>query len=978
MPDRKYTYQVEIDAQQAQEAARRIREVFTREMTQALGGKSGGGGMVSEVAAAVKEQVAALKTEAAAAKQVESEKIAAEKQAAKERAQIAKGLAREKAAAEKQAAREAAEAAREAAYEEASIAKRAAQEVRATQKQLTQAFKQEQKEQVAAARQAAREVAAAERQAAQAQGAATGRGFSLGGTLRGIDQMLMFGVGGFAGYGAVQAGRQLYGMGREGAAQERTMLVLQQTAERMNISAQAMTRALTEGSKNTLSEAQAQQTALQLLSQKWAPTRTDIAGDAELIARAARIFSQRYSTSEGQAMSSSEVMGRLLGYIREGNKELIDQFGFNNAQVAKAAGVANENLTSEDRARGLFALLDEEVKRLGDTTGTSIDKIEQAEAQFTDAMDRIKRALAGPVANAAVFAADIVQNVTGTTANDLASTRATVKLLNQPTSQTRLEKMTGDTSRQTANEQYLDVLDKYDEALKRNAESAESYEAALNALGQAIIQNGGLTADQYTTLNQVATRLKLVTEGTDAYSVTMSKVTEEGVSQNTELLAIARAMAAYEEMLIAGQISMDEYTFGLGKLAEHLGVVATAAGVAAAGINAVTAATNAKPGTGFVRPDALGGGARTILRVDTPADARRAREIGGGNETGARTGVDPLTGSLTGRGSKGDRTRSGDPLDTLQGELNQYNERVAEEAQRDWESAAKKATNAFEQAAEDAAGAFKSALEKVPGLFGTSSVTEQDMKDAEAGVYQEKADEYLRQLRDEVLNKKDYPNVDLADIASVAGIDQSLSPEAQLRQIERMWEDSSLFANPEALRFVNQDAIRAAQAQEAASAQGKENLYAFLGLGPDSPLTPEQRKAYAEMTGAAPLPPSGMPAVDVPAMTKEGELPGLPNEDDVKAAAQTAAQVYAAEIAKPENTGATSDAFLAELLAGLDPSQIAGETAKTLQALGTSLFGAIYSGYSAAAGEAKWAAPIVDGLLDEVLPRVFAAIEEQT
>ena len=458
----------------------------------------------------------------------------------------------------------------------------------------------------------------------------------------------------------------------------------------------------------------------------------------------------------------------------------------------------------------------------------------------------------------------------------------------------------------------------------------------------------------------------------------MSKVTEEGVSQNTELLAIARAMAAYEEMLIAGQISMDEYTFGLGKLAEHLGVVATAAGVAAAGINAVTAATNAKPGTGFVRPDALGGGARTILRVDTPADARRAREIGGGNETGARTGVDPLTGSLTGRGSKGDRTRSGDPLDTLQDELNQYNERVAAEAQRDWESAAKKATNAFEQAAEDAAGAFKSALEKVPGLFGTSSVTEQDMKDAEAGVYQEKADEYLRQLRDEVLNKKDYPNVDLADIASVAGIDQSLSPEAQLRQIERMWEDSSLFANPEALRFVNQDAIRAAQAQEAASAQGKENLYAFLGLGPDSPLTPEQRKAYAEMTGAAPLPPSGMPAVDVPAMTKEGELPGLPNEDDVKTAAQTAAQVYAAEIAKPENTGATADAFLAELLAGLDPSQIAGETAKTLQALGTSLFGAIYSGYSAAAGEAKWADPIVDGLLDEVLPRVFAAIEEQT
>lgn len=942
MADGRFVYEVTIDAATAQAAARRLRDVFAQEMAQA--------GTAANTQAATQASRAAAQAAIEFARQQTT--VVRGEQA--RQTSITRAESAERMAAAKQEAVMAGEAARMAR----SL-------VEGEQKRLTASYTAEIRKREREEREAARNVA-------QAQGG----GRTLGGTLRGIDQMLMFGVGGFAGYGAVQAGRQLYGMGREGAAQERTLLVLQQTAERMNISAQAMTRALTEGSKNTLSEAQAQQTALQLLSQKWAPTRTDIAGDAELIARAARIFSQRYSTSEGQAMSSSEVMGRLLGYIREGNKELIDQFGFNNVQVAQAAGVENENLTAQDRATGLFKLLGEEIDRLGDTANTNADKLAQAEADFTDAMDRIKRALAGPVANAAVFAADIVDNVTGNTPNDLAATRNTISLLNI---RTPLEKVTGDgDARQAANEQYLDVLERYDDALKRNAESAGSYETALNALGQAIIQNGGLTADQYTTLNQLSTRLRLVADGTDAYSVTMSKVTEEGVSQNTELLAIARAMAAYEEMLIAGQISMDEYTFGLGKLAEHLGVVATAAGVAAAGINAVTAATNAKPGTGFVRPDALGGGARTILRVDTPADARRAREIGGGNETGARTGVDPLTGSLTGRGSKGDRTRSGDPLDTLQDELNQYNERVAAEAQRDWESAAKKATNAFEQAAEDAAGAFKSALEKVPGLFGTSSVTEQDMKDAEAGVYQEKADEYLRQLRDEVLNKKDYPNVDLADIASVAGIDQSLSPEAQLRQIERMWEDSSLFANPEALRFVNQDAIRAAQAQEAASAQGKENLYAFLGLGPDSPLTPEQRKAYAEMTGAAPLPPSGMPAVDVPAMTKDGELPGLPNEDDVKTAAQTAAQVYAAEIAKPENTGATSDAFLAELLAGLDPSQIAGETAKTLQALGTSLFGAIYSGYSAAAGEAKWADPIVDGLLDEVLPRVFAAIEEQT
>ena len=132
-------------------------------------------------------------------------------------------------------------------------------------------------------------------------------------------------------------------------------------------------------------------------------------------------------------MSSQDVATRLLGYVREGSKELVDQFGITNVKVAKAAGVENENLTAEDRARGLFKLLGEEVTRLADVTGTNIERIQQAEARFTDAMDRIKIAMAGPVANSATFVADILGNVTGNgPARDLAATRDTVQVYRGP------------------------------------------------------------------------------------------------------------------------------------------------------------------------------------------------------------------------------------------------------------------------------------------------------------------------------------------------------------------------------------------------------------------------------------------------------------------------------------------------------------------------------------------------------------------
>lgn len=150
--------------------------------------------------------------------------------------------------------------------------------------------------------------------------------------------------------------------------------------------------------------------------------------------------------------------------------------------------------------------------------------------------------------------------------------------------------------------------------------------------------------------------------------------------------------------------------------------------------------------------------------------------------------------------------------------------------------AAKQTLDAWTDAGAATASAWKASLESalrgIPGLFDTSDVTQDDLNAAAAGTYEPKADEYLRRLRDEVRNGKDYEGVDIMDAARRAGIDPSLPPEEILRQFEGAWDDSSLFANGQNLDLINQDAVRAALDRADRSASGEEALRRMFGLEP--------------------------------------------------------------------------------------------------------------------------------------------------
>jgi hypothetical protein len=202
-------------------------------------------------------------------------------------------------------------------------------------------------------------------------------------------------------------------------------------------------------------------------------------------------------------------------------------------------------------------------------------------------------------------------------------------------------------------------------------------------------------------------------------------------------------------------------------------------------------------------------------------------------------------------------------------EMERYNAAVA----RQQESSARRAGKALEDGAKKASQELKSALDKVPGLFGTTQVTEQDMKDAELGVYQEKADEYLRRLRDEVVNGKQWEDVSIEEARAGlerAGLEVGNTAEQTLSLLEKAMNDSSLYSAAENIPiFINEEAVKYAQDLQAKSEQGRKNIYEYFGVVVD-----DATSAATGGGGAAPAPVAPPKLVDIDPLT-EGLQTGL-------------------------------------------------------------------------------------------------------
>ena len=223
------------------------------------------------------------------------------------------------------------------------------------------------------------------------------------------------------------------------------------------------------------------------------------------------------------------------------------------------------------------------------------------------------------------------------------------------------------------------------------------------------------------------------------------------------------------------------------------------------------------------------------------------------------------------------------------------------------QTAADRTGAAFEDTAKKVNQTFESALQSVPGLFGTSQVTADDMRKSQLGLYQPKADEYLRQLSDEVLNGKERgKNVDIKDAAARAGIDPNLPNDIILELVKEAWNNSSLFAEGKNLDLINTDAVKAAIEQQQKELSGQASLKALFGINDENLQAQSQALGQglaAVFGGAAET--DAVKATGTALMA--GITTGLADTTAASAAVGTMASAMQTALGTPENQSALYD-----------------------------------------------------------------------
>lgn len=477
-----------------------------------------------------------------------------------------------------------------------------------------------------------------------------------------------------------------------------------------------------------------------------------------------------------------------------------------------------------------------------------------------------------------------------------------------------------------------DAFDRLRSLMDAGVPGLENYDAALTHIIEAMNSAGGQAAPQLQA--ELSGLLKIVAslEGdTTAYAKAVEQVGQEFLEADPNAQLLAAALTNLEIMYATGAIGAAEYATQVNALTGAIVVLkANADTLAAMGpITQEAAAARMGDIPGFApvaRPSiseadwntAVGGwtqrtpaeNADARNRVDAQWEAKEKERIG----------------------REGDTRRE---FNDWNRQWNETQQREAEAAAREWESAAEKTQREFESAAREMVNEFKSALSDIPGLFGTSSVTPEDMRAAEAGAYQEKADEYLRQLADEVYNKKDHAGVDIYDAAARGGINAALPQEAIYEQFASMWGDSSLFAGGKNLDLINQGAVQQALARKEASKSGREAIFNLFGVPSDDNLE--------AMTAAGIMPTAGAPG------------------DPAAAAAAAAGE------------GTQDDPVI---LQKLQEQMTNGAAVEALRGTGDSVAGFIYDGFASGVGARDWRSPLVDAITNQVTAQALANIND--
>lgn len=646
-----------------------------------------------------------------------------------------------------------------------------------------------------------------------------------------LGRSLMYGAAGALGlYGVEGAARMAFQGGKQGAAHLETQQSFSALADRMEVDADRMIAAVKRASGSTISDMQAITYSVQILAQRFAASSDDIAADtATLIEYARRLGQMGFADASGQLMDIQEVMGRLIGYAREGNRELVDQFGLSNQVISDLLGVTKDGLAgasgSAIRWQGILEFARQEMERLGPAATNAASEIAGSEARITDSMNRLRAAAAEPIAFVVDLTADVVEGVI------------------RP-------------------EDVQETLD----TLQRTRQELEQYGDALYTWGTGIADVEGATGRLYEAASQLQDANRLYRQTTtsaiegdkerQAAELQLAKTVERLGESYRDLIAlgeagiidpgtVGRVEAAWSQIvadLQAGAISLDEAAARARELENNLRAAAgavefaipQAADFAQEIANAADEADRLKINLG----DAVYDMATIEGRLSYLQASQQRRE--------QRAQANAISGNVPGREYETGGLNLAALAVTRQGaELLANQRKLQEEEAKLNQRTASEAGRAWQQAARETVQAFDSAIRQIPGLFGTSGVTQGDLDRAAAGLPVNFADNYIRRLEDEIVNGVDWAGVDVGDAARRLGMDPGMDPKIVLEELRHQWSSGQLFAGGQNLDLVDLDAVKAAyQAQEDAEA-GQAELRRYIGqaLGIDVETLDAQAQA---------------------------------------------------------------------------------------------------------------------------------------
>jgi len=620
----------------------------------------------------------------------------------------------------------------------------------------------------------------------------------------------------FLAYGALRSVQAItqstVTFGQTGAQQLRTLETFQNLGDRIGEDSEKMAAAVKSASNSSISDMQAMQLSANVLAQRFAGDIEDISGDTATLARASRRLAQIYTDENGELLTTEQVFSRLIKFAREGNKELVDQFGISNELIAQTLGIPNEGLRgaegAADRWRGMVQILNEELERLGEPVDSTADRMEQAFAKMTTAMDKLRQASAEPITVTVEVIAGGVES--------FATTMEAISAIKEAQSL-------------------------WEESQTKTSASLDMVRDSLGVLNNALA-TGKMKPAEY------AANVMLVV---DAYHKMESAARRAGMAVEESIPSRARdnAISARARGVVAGtiplsQLSEEEQKFrmSVGNSREQMDLLKLNLDGLVIGSKAwldmmekIIALGNTIAEENQQLRDAIRG------KVGDYHQAQLGVAMSGADTAGQIALLEGFRDTLV-EGSLEDLK--------IQEKIGGLQTRLAEENARAWQKSAKEVESLFKSAADKIMG--------IPGVTSLTPVTQSGLDQAKYGVYREQPDEFVRRARDELLNGVNRPDVSKEQVAKLTGLPSDLPGKILISRLEEKWQSGSLFSDKANLSLLNMDSIRGRYNDMKAGQQGRANerqyIMSQLGVSASDAamLTGQQAPIVGMLTGGLP------------------------------------------------------------------------------------------------------------------------------